>query len=61
MQALLRLEGIVLGGASSWQGFLELTRPLQDPIIAQLLDRRALSQLLICLQRLLCFHPGLLT
>ena len=51
VQALLRLEGIVLGGASSWQGFLELIRPLQDPIIAQLLDRHALS---ICQQRLLC-------
>ena len=55
MQALLRLEGIVLGGASSWQGFLELIRPLQDPIIAQLLDRHALTKMSTCQQRLLCF------
>ena len=54
VQALLRLGGVVLGGASSWQAFLELIRPLQDPIIAQLLDRHALSQLSICQQRLLC-------
>ena len=38
-QALLRLEGLVLGGAASFQGFLELIRPLLEPIITQLLDR----------------------
>lgn len=44
MQALLRLEGVVLGGAPSYQGFLELFRPLQDPLITQLLDRLAFSE-----------------
>jgi len=41
VQALLRLEGVVLGGAPSFQGFLELFRPLQDALITQLLDRHA--------------------
>lgn len=39
VQALLRLEGVVLGGAPTFHGFLELFRQLQDPIITQLLDR----------------------
>ena len=38
-QALLRLEGLVLGGAASFQGFLDLIRPLLELIITQLLDR----------------------
>ncbi len=29
----------MLGGAPSFHAFLELFRPLQDPIITQLLDR----------------------
>lgn len=41
VQALLRLEGVVLGGAPSFQGFLELFRPLLDALITQLLDRHA--------------------
>ena len=33
----------MLGGAASFQGFLELIRPLLEPIITQLLDRCGLS------------------
>ena len=41
IEALLRLEGLVRGGAPSVPGFPELLKTLQDPIVAQLLDRCA--------------------
>lgn len=40
IKAMLRLEGLIKGGADSMPGFLELARTLQDPIITQLLDRQ---------------------
>ena len=39
IQALLRLEGLVKGGAAAVPGCMELLARLQAPIIAQLLDR----------------------
>ncbi len=39
IEALLRLEGLVRGGAAAVPGFLELLKTLQDPIVVQLLDR----------------------
>jgi hypothetical protein len=39
IQALLRAEGLIRGGAAALPGALELLARLQAPIIAQLLDR----------------------
>ena len=41
IQALLRLEGLVKGGAAAAPGCMELLARLQAPITAQLLDRRS--------------------
>lgn len=42
IQALLRLEGLIKGGAASLPGFSDAARALQAPITAQLLDRSVL-------------------
>lgn len=41
IEALLRLEGLVKGGAAAIPGFLDQLKTLQDPIIVQLQDRCA--------------------
>jgi hypothetical protein len=41
IQAMLRLEGLIKGGAYAMPVFLDLARTLQDAIITQLLDRQA--------------------
>ena len=44
IQALLRLEGLVKGGAASLPGFSDATKALQAPVTAQLLDRSRVSR-----------------
>ncbi len=39
INALLRLEGLVRGGAAAIPGFGELLKSLQEPIVLQVLDR----------------------
>ncbi|KAK9807883.1 hypothetical protein WJX72_012183 [[Myrmecia] bisecta] len=41
IEAMLRLEALVLGGAGAWDCFFELLKPLRDPITVQLEDRRS--------------------
>eukprot|EP00210_Caulerpa_lentillifera_P006256 g5975.t1 len=41
IQAIIRLEGLILGGATQWPSFLELLRNLKDPLVAQICDRRS--------------------
>ena len=49
----------MLGGAPTFYGFLELFRPLQDPIITQLLDRQDFGHALTLVPELLrlTFRP----
>lgn len=35
IHAIIRLEGLILGGATQYQSFLELLRNLKDPLVAQ--------------------------
>lgn len=39
IDALLRVEGLVRGGATGVPGFAELLKTLQEPIVVQVLDR----------------------
>ena len=39
LQALLRVEGLVRGGAAGLDGFLEMLKPLRQPLTVQLNDR----------------------
>ena len=39
LQALLRVEGLVRGGAAGLEGFLEMLKPLRQPLTVQLNDR----------------------
>ena len=39
IEALLRLEGLVRGGATGVPGFSDMLKALQEPIVVQLLDR----------------------
>ena len=43
----------MLGGAPTFHGFLELFRPLQDPINTQLLDRHDFRRALTAVLKLL--------
>ena len=39
MQALVRVEGLVRGGAAGLDGFLEVLKPLRQPLTVQVNDR----------------------
>ena len=39
MQALGRVEGLVRGGAAGLDGFLEMLKPLRQPLTVQVNDR----------------------
>ena len=39
LQALLRVEGLVRGGAAGLDGFLEMLKPLRQPLTVQVNDR----------------------
>lgn len=39
--AMLRLEGLLKGGAGGYEAFAEMLRPLRDPLTVQLSDRRS--------------------
>ncbi|BDA47128.1 probable CLIP-associating protein 2 [Coccomyxa sp. Obi] len=59
IDALLRLEGLVRGGAAGLPGFAELLKSLQEPIVVQVLDRRsAVSRQACHLISVLAEHMG---
>ena len=39
MQALVRVEGLVRGGAAGLDGFLDMLKPLRQPLTVQVNDR----------------------
>ena len=39
LQALVRVEGLVRGGAAGLDGFLDMLKPLRQPITVQVNDR----------------------
>ena len=41
VQALVRVEGLVRGGAAGLEGFLDLLKPLRQPLTVQVNDRSA--------------------
>ena len=43
MQALVRVEGLVRGGAAGLDGFLEMLKPLRQPLTVQVNDRSGYS------------------
>ena len=49
LQALLRLEGLVKGGAAAFDGFLDTLKTLQQVLTVQLNDRSALPTLFFVL------------
>ncbi len=48
----------MLGGAPSFHAFLELFRPLQDPLITQLLDRHGSEYAHTAVPASPCRFPG---
>lgn len=40
IHAMVRLEGLILGGATQWQSFPELLRDLKDPLVEQVRTSR---------------------
>jgi hypothetical protein len=47
LQALLRVESLVRGGAAGLEGFLEMLKPLRQPLTVQLNDRSPIQ--LLCM------------
>ena len=39
LQALVRVEGLVRGGAAGLEGFLDMLKPLRQPLTVQVNDR----------------------
>lgn len=69
IHAIIRLEGLILGGATQWPAFLELLRNLKDPLVAQVSTSQItlytnfhsldLRPSICCLQTSLSRDPGL--
>lgn len=46
MQALVRVEGLVRGGAAGLDGFLDMLKPLRQPLTVQINDRSVLLNII---------------